>query len=72
MGKEKEMITMAKDRLTPCLYYVCKGQCTKGRKAEHHSYCQTCDKYKPRVRERHLNKKKMELNKLKSIESRNY
>lgn len=26
---------MAKDRLTPCLYYVCAGLCQKGRKAEY-------------------------------------
>lgn len=24
---------MATDRQTPCLYYVCAGLCTKGRKA---------------------------------------
>ena len=22
---------MAKDRITPCLYYVCAGECKKGR-----------------------------------------
>ena len=42
---------MAKDRLTPCLYYVCKGECKKGRDAEHVGYCQHCDKYKPRAKE---------------------
>jgi len=31
---------MAKDRLTPCKYYICKGCCTKVRKAEHTGYCQ--------------------------------
>ena len=53
-----------KTRETPCLYYICKGQCSKGRDAEHTGYCQHCDKYKPRVRERHLNKKKQYLDKL--------
>ena len=24
-----------KDRETPCLYYICKGECTKGRNAEY-------------------------------------
>ena len=54
---------MAKDRITPCLYYVCKGECKKGRKSDHNGYCQRCDKYKPRVRERHKNLKKREVGK---------
>lgn len=33
---------MATDRQTPCLYYVCAGLCTKGRKADHAHYCQHC------------------------------
>ena len=59
---------MSKDRLTPCFYYLCKGECKKGREASHHGYCQKCDKYKPRVRERHLNKKKQELDKIRQKE----
>ena len=53
-----------RDRETPCLYYICKHECTKGRDAEHKGYCQRCDKYKPRVRERHLNQKKLYIDKL--------
>lgn len=34
---------MASDRQTPCLYYVCAGLCTKGRKADHAHYCQHCN-----------------------------
>jgi len=56
---------MAKDRLTPCKFYICKGQCSKGRDADHYGYCQKCDKYYPRVRERHLNQKKAKLEKLR-------
>ena len=41
---------MAKDRETPCLYYICMGECKKGRYANHWHYCQKCDKYKPRAR----------------------
>lgn len=26
---------MAKTRETPCLYYICAGQCKKGRQADH-------------------------------------
>lgn len=48
---------MATDRQTPCLYYVCAGLCTKGRKADHAHYCQHCNKYKPRARVRYKNQK---------------
>lgn len=56
---------MAKDRLTPCLYYLCAGSCTKGREANHTGYCQYCNKYKPRAKVRHKNIKKEKLNKIK-------
>lgn len=39
---------MAKDRLAPCEYYVCAGECKRGRDASQHGYCQKCAKYKPR------------------------
>lgn len=42
---------MTTDRQTPCLYYVCAGLCTKGRKADHAHYCQYCGKYKPRAKD---------------------
>lgn len=56
---------MAKDRSEPCKYYICKGSCTKGRKAEHNGYCQKCSKYYPRAKVRHLNKKKLKLEKIR-------
>lgn len=59
---------MAKDRITPCKYYICAGQCWKGRAAEHSGYCQKCGKYVPRVRERHINRKKQELEKIRKKE----
>ena len=59
---------MAKDRITPCLYYICAGECEKGREGNHHGYCQRCNLYKPRVRERHLNKKKQKLDKIRQKE----
>ena len=31
---------MSKERLAPCIYYICKGQCSKGKEAE-----QTEEKY---------------------------
>ena len=42
---------MATDRQTPCLYYVCAGLCTKGRKADYAHYCQHCNKYRARADE---------------------
>ena len=50
---------MAKFREVPCKYYIALGQCQKGRGAEHKGYCQHCGKYKPRVKVRSLNRKKM-------------
>ena len=64
----KDVIDVAKDLITPCLYYICAGKCQKGREAEHNGYCQKCDKYKPRVRERHLNVKKQKLEKIRRAE----
>lgn len=59
---------MSKTKETPCLYYVCKGECEKGRNADHNGYCQKCDKYRPRARVRHLNKKKQKLEKIRQKE----
>lgn len=49
---------MAHFRETPCKYYVCKGTCKKGENAEQTELCQTCSKYVPRAKVRHINKKK--------------
>ena len=59
---------MAKDRLTPCKFYVCEGERKKGREAKHQGYCQTCDKYRPRAQVRHLNLKKLKLSKIRAKE----
>ncbi|PXV95823.1 hypothetical protein C8E03_101453 [Lachnotalea glycerini] len=59
---------MAKDRETVCMYYESLGKCKKGRNASHKGYCQKCDKYVPRVRERHINQKKKKLEKIKREE----
>lgn len=50
---------MSKYRETPCKYYLSYGECSKGREAEHKGYCQHCDKYCPRAKVRHINKKKL-------------
>lgn len=54
---------MARDRIEPCESYICKGQCKKGREADYNGYCQKCGKYKPRIRKKHINKKKQTLEK---------
>ena len=59
---------MATDRQTPCLYYICAGLCSKGRKADHSHYCQHCNKYKPRARVRYKNQKKEKLEKIRKNE----
>ena len=59
---------MSKTRETPCESYICKGECEKDRDADHNGYCQRCDKYRPRARVRHLNKKKQKLDKIRRNE----
>lgn len=59
---------MAKGRIEPCLHYICAGQCSKGRKADHAGYCQKCNKYVPRVRKKHVNMKKQKLEKIRKNE----
>lgn len=57
---------MAKFRETPCKFYVCKGQCEKGKDAEYKGFCQHCTKYVPRAKEKHLNRKKKSIEKERS------
>ena len=35
---------MSKERLAPCIYYICKGKCDKGRNAEQKKRRQNCKK----------------------------
>lgn len=60
---------MAKDRLTPCLYYVCEGQCSKNKPGTMKNYCQTCSKYEPRAHIKYENKKKSKLNDISKKEA---
>lgn len=62
---------MSKDRLTPCKSYVCEGNCEKGREGTHNNYCQRCKLYVPRAHIKHLNEKKIKLDKIKDKEWRN-
>lgn len=55
---------MAKFRETVCLYYISLGNCKKGRAACHKGYCQKCNKYYPRAKVKHKNKKREKLEKM--------
>ena len=59
---------MAHDRVTPCKYYICKGQCSKGRVSDHTGYCQKCNKYEPRCKVKRINRKKKKLENIRKIE----
>ena len=59
---------MGKDRIDVCKYYICAGSCNKGREADYAHYCQKCNKYEPRVREKHLNRKKEKIEKIRKNE----
>lgn len=52
---------MAKYKEEVCMYYVSLGECKKGREACHEKYCQKCNKYYPRAKVHHINRKKREL-----------
>mgnify|MGYP005763812523 CR=1 FL=1 len=56
---------MAKYREMPCKYYIALGQCRKGRKAVHKTYCQHCDRYEPRAKGKGLNRKKRAIENLR-------
>lgn len=59
---------MARTKETPCKYYVCKGECEKGRDADHEKYCQKCKLYVARAKVKHINIKKQKLNKIREKE----
>lgn len=63
---------MAKDRIEPCVYYICAGECQKGRDADHNGYCQKCKKYVPRVKTKHQNIKKKKINEIRIKEREDY
>lgn len=59
---------MAKDKLTPCIYYESRGNCEKGRDAEMMGYCQRCNCYRPRAKVKHINEKKEKIRQLQKKE----
>lgn len=59
---------MTKDRIEICSHYICKDICELGREANHNRYCQKCNKYNPRTKKKHINRKKQKLNNIKKKE----
>ena len=55
---------MAKTRERVCSFYICEGNCSKGREGTFNHKCQTCDKYLPkpgsRPRRKDLRREKKE------------
>ena len=41
-------------REVPCKHYICRGECEKGKKADHTKTCQICKYYTPRSRNNRL------------------
>ena len=68
---------MAKTRERACRYYICEGQCKKGRKGDFDGTCQHCDKYNPLPGSRKFIKKivqnrKNKMDKIMKRERRDY
>lgn len=63
---------MAKDRERVCSYYVCEGQCLKGREGTFNKACKTCNKYnpKPGSRPRRTDNRAQKLEKINKREMR--
>lgn len=40
---------MAKDRERQCEFYICEGQCSKGREGTFLKQCQICNKYRAKA-----------------------
>ena len=57
ISNEREDIFM-KDRLAPCIHYICRGQCSKGFEAEQKGICQHCKKYQARKGFKVIDKRK--------------
>lgn len=63
---------MAKDRELACKYYVCEGECSKGREANFKGYCQKCNKYdaNKKSRPRRTDRRNHKLNRINKKEFR--
>ena len=65
---------MAKTRERACRYYICEGQCKKGRKGDFNGTCQHCDKYNPLPgsKPRRTDNRRNKMDKIMEREGRDY
>ena len=63
---------MAKTREIVCEFYVCEGQCSKGREGTFNKSCQTCQKYrkKPGAKPRRTDERGKKMNRIVSKETK--
>ena len=65
---------MARTRERQCEFYICEGQCSKGREGTFLKQCQTCNKYRAKAvaAPRRTDNRKQKMNKIQKREMRNY
>ena len=65
---------MARTRERQCEFYICEGQCSKGREGTFLKQCQTCNKYRAKAGAppRRTDNRKQKMNKIQKREMRNY
>ena len=57
---------MAKTRERQCEFYICEGQCSKGREGTFRKACQHCTKYRPKrgTRPARVDKRRQKMDKM--------
>ena len=57
---------MAKTRERQCEFYICEGQCSKGREGTFRKACQHCTKYRPKrgTRPARIDKRRQKMDKM--------
>ena len=65
---------MAKTRERQCEFYICEGQCSKGREGTFLKKYQTCNQYRANAgaAPRRTDNRKQKMNKIQKREMRNY
>ena len=65
---------MAKTRERQCEFYICEGQCSKGREGTFLKQCQICNRYRAKAgaAPRRTDNRKQKMDKIQKREMRNY
>ncbi len=63
---------MARTREIVCEFYVCEGNCSKGREGTFNKCCQTCNKYRKKAgaKPRRVDERNKKMNKITSKEAK--